>query len=450
MDEIISDIIDRGLKLARLYGTDGAEIYGVKELTTTVRGDRRGVKNIVKGDKLVVGIRVAIGKRVVTQGGVISKISDLDYIFGKAVKIAKTLPEDNRWSSLPDKLGRSDAVVVVADEVRYPDLGQIRELSNYIVKGVNDLDRRAFVSDVLINLTYFSRFIGNSFGISLGESGTRAIVSVNVKAVDNGHESGYTDHYVGTTLKKFEPADLISKVTEVAIKTLIAKRIPTGIYEVILTPKVFKYVFEDLIIPALCADQIQRNRSPLKGKLGLDVFSEELTVFDDGIYPSMVGTKGFDDEGIPTRRKCLIERGVVRSFLYDSYTANIDRCESTGNAFRPTPSHSPSPWRSNIIVNPGSDDLTSLTRGIRKGLIVYDVIGMWLSNPINGLLNATVSNAILVEDGLDKHPVKGVIISGNIYELLANDGISLTARAEHYGSYALPYIYVPKVSVAGI
>lgn len=101
------------------------------------------------------------------------------------------------------------------------------------------------------------------------------------------------------------------------------------------------------------------------------------------------------------------------------------------------------------MIDPGRGELTSLTRDVRRGLMIYDVIGMWLSNPINGFLNATVTNGVLIEDGVEKYPVKGVIISGNIYELLKRDEISLTSDTENHGTYILPHMYLPEISIAG-
>ncbi|MEM4519894.1 MAG: TldD/PmbA family protein [Sulfolobales archaeon] len=450
MDEVINELIERGLRLSRKYGASEAELYGVKESITTVRGDKEGVKDSVAGDRLIVGVRVTIGKKVVTQGGIISRLNELDYIVERAVKVVKTLPEDSNWLSLPRKLSSSNTNLEIAQEIKYPDFNRIIDLNNYLVTRANELDKRVFVSDIHTHLVYFERFIANTYGEVLNEQGTRAFISASVKAIENGWESGYTEYYSGTSLTKFDPEHLIGKATEIAVKTLRAKRVQTGMYEVIMAPKVFKYVFEDLLIPAFCADNIQRNRSPLKGKLEHEVFSKELTVFDDGIQPSMSGTKGFDDEGVPTTRKCLIDKGVIKNHLYDNYTANIDRLKSTGNAFRSTPSNSPSPWRLNIIVDSGNEDLTTLIKTTRKGLIVYDVIGLWLSNPVNGLLNATVANGMLIEEGEERYPVKGVILSGNIYELLKQENFLLTANKENYGTYILPYAYLPKTSVAGL
>lgn len=448
MDELVDELMERGVKLALKYGVDEAEVYGFREISTILKGTCRGVENVVTGDKVVIGVRVVAGKKVITQGGMVSKAEDLDTIVERAIKVVRTLPDDPNWVSLPKKLGTSNSAAI-DERIRNPDINYFIEVLQYLINGASNVDKHAFTSDATIRLSSYERFITNTYGEMLREYGTKALVSVSVKAVDIGEESGYSEYYYSPTLNRFNPDQLIIKAVETAVKTLRGRMIQTGTYEAILTPKVFTSLIESLIIPALCADQVQRGRSKLKGCLGRQVFHDGLTIIDDGTYSEMVGSKGFDDEGLQTRRKYLVDRGVLKNYLYDNYTANIDGRESTGNAYRSTPYQSPNPWASNILVEAGSEDIATLVSDVGRGLLVYDVIGMWLSNPVNGSLNAVVANGVFIEGGVEKFPVKGVIIAGNIYELLRHEGLALTANTEDYGAYKVPHIYMPKVLVAG-
>lgn len=448
MDELVDEVMDMGVKLALKYGVDEAEVYGFKETSTMFKGTYRGVEDVIMGDKVVMGVRVVTGKKVVTQGGVVSKAEDVNAIVERAIKVVRTLPDDPNWVSLPKKLGMSNPAVI-DKRIRNPDINYFIEVLHYLINGASNVDKHAFTSDATIRLSSYERFITNTYGERLREYGTRTLISVSVKAVNSDGESGYSEYYYSSTLNRFNPDQLIIKAVETAVKTLHGRRIQTGTYEVILTPKVLTSLIESLIIPALCADQVQRGRSKLKGCLGRQVFHDDLTIVDDGTYPEMISSKGFDDEGVPTRRKYLVDKGVLKNYLYDNYTANIDGRESTGNACRSTPYQSPNPWASNILIEAGTEDVVTLVRGVRRGLLVYDVIGMWLSNPLNGSLNATVANGVFVEGGVEKFPVKGVIIVGNIYELLRHEGMAPTAKTEDYGAYKVPHIYMPKVLIAG-
>ncbi len=446
---MIYDILERSLKLCSRYGFNEFEVYVVDNVSTEVLGSDKGVERVVSGEEFLVGVRVVMGRRVCVYGGMVSKVEDVDVLVSSASKIVKTLPEDREWVSLPKKLGSSVVEGVVDVGIKNLDLGRYVELVNYMVRKSGDVDRRAFTTDANVYLSYVRRVIANSYGGVVEDEKTKASVSVNVKVVDGGDESGYSESYSGSNLSRFNPDELITKAVEGAVRGLRSKRVITGTYEVVLMPRVFTSLINLLIAPALCADQVQKGRSPLKGMLGLKVFSENITVVDDGTYPGMLGSRCFDDEGIPTKRKVLIDKGVLVGYLYDTYTANIESRESTGNAFRPTPHVTPKPWISNILVDRGSYELDMLVRELRNGLVVYDVIGMWLSNPVSGLLNATVANAVYVEGGEVKHPVKGVVITGDVYELLKTDEVVLTSNKEVLGRYEAPAIYIPKISVAG-
>lgn len=446
---MIEKIVERGIKVGSKHGVSEIEVYVVRRVNTDIVGTVKGIERISSGQRISVGVRVAIGKKVTVQGGFISKVDDVDSIVETAVKVVRTLPDDPNWVSLPRKLGKTHVEGVLDPRVRNPELEYFLEIAKQLLGRAKELDRRAFTSTVSMGMSTIERAIGNNYGeVHLDES-TQFDAFINVKAVEDSEESGYYHSYVAPTLHRFDPEQLVARATEVAVKTLRARRIETGDYELILIPRVFAGVIQSLIVPAICADSVQKGRSPLKGKEGTQVLSEGITVVDDGTYPGLTGTRSFDDEGVPTRRKVVFEKGVLEGFLYDSYTASIEGRESTGNAFRQAPSAPPSPWISNIVVEPGRGELSDLVRDVRRGVVVYSTIGEWLSNPISGLLNATVTNAIYVENGEEKFPVRGVVISGNIYELLRQPGLALSGAVESFGRFMLPAIYIPKATLAG-
>jgi len=446
---MLYDIVERSLKLCSRYGFNEFEVYVVNDVGTEVLGIDKGVEKVVSGEEFLLGVRVVMGRKVCVYGGMVSRVEDVDVLVNSASKIVRTLPEDRGWVSLPKKLGTSVVEGIVDVGIKDLELDRYVELVNYMIKKPRDVDRRAFTTNVNMYLGYVRRVITNNYGDVVEDERTRTSISVSVKVVDNGDESGYTENYSAPNLSRFNPDELVVKAVEGAVRGLRSKRVYTGSYDVVLMPRVFTSLINSLIAPALCADQVQKGRSPLKGMLGLKVFSENITVVDDGTYPGMLGSKCFDDEGIPTKRKVLIDKGVLMSYLYDTYTANIDSKESTGNAFRPTPHTVPKPWISNIVVERGNYELDTLISELRNGLVIYDVIGMWLSNPVSGLLNATVANAVYVDRGDVKHSVKGVVITGDVYELLKTDEVVLTSSKEVLGRYEVPAVYIPKISVAG-
>ncbi len=446
---MIEDVVERGVKIGARLGASEVEVYATRRRGIDIIGTRRGIERITSGERVDVGVRVAAGKRVTVQGGMLSRVEDVDSVVEAAVKIARTLPEDPQWISLPKEIGRTRVEETVDRRIGEPDVEYFVEVVRLLLKRPSEMDKRAFTSSASVQLATVERAIGNSYGEAQVEESTSFGSFVSVKAVEAGEESGYYDFYLAPTLARFDPETMARKATEIAVKTLGAKRVPTGAYEVILVPRVFSGVLASLIVPAVCADSVQKGRSPLGGRVDSQVLSENLTVIDDGTYPGLAGTRSFDDEGVSTKRKEVFDRGVLKGFLYDTYTALIEGRSSTGNAFRRSPYSTPTPWISNLLVNPGKGSLDDLTRDVRRGVVVYATIGEWLSNPVSGLLNATVTNGIYLENGEEKHPVKGVVLSGNVYEDLRSAEVRVSGATESFDRFVLPSLYIPRMILAG-
>jgi PmbA protein len=201
--------------------------------------------------------------------------------------------------------------------------------------------------------------------------------------------------------------------------------------------------------PAFSAENVQQGRSPLKGKIGQKVLSEKITIRDDPFVPWGAGSTPFDDEGVPTRAKSVVEKGILNTYLYDTYTAKKEGKESTGNGFKRTPWSDPSPSPTNVVIEVETEDLDSLLGELRKGVIVGLTIGEWLSNPVSGMLNATVTFGYLVEQGSITRPVKGVIVSGNIYEALGEKLRGGAGEKVCVGSYCTPALVIENFRLAG-
>ncbi|MEM4739601.1 MAG: metallopeptidase TldD-related protein, partial [Zestosphaera sp.] len=189
-------------------------------------------------------------------------------------------------------------------------------------------------------------------------------------------------------------------------------------------------------------------RSPLIGKLGEELVSEHVSIVDLGASSEVLGSKPFDDEGHPTRNTILFEKGVLKTYLYDTYTALKEGKESTGNASR-TFSTAPVPQPHHLRLMPGEARLDELISETREGVLVMDTIGEWLSNPVSGHLNATITHAYLVREGKLVKPIKGAVITANVYELLKHhiEAVGRDLRIE-YGVSA-PSLKFSKVKIAG-
>jgi PmbA protein len=192
--------------------------------------------------------------------------------------------------------------------------------------------------------------------------------------------------------------------------------------------------------------------------MGQQIAQDTFNVVDDGTKKGGIMSWGFDDEGVPQRKTQVIDRGVLKSYLYDTYTAAKDKVVSTGNARRSRLgtfslarpyTRTPVPAPTNFVLKQGDAKRDELIEETREGVLVLTTIGEWLSNSMSGALSATVTNGVLVKNGELSDPVKGVIVSGNFFEMIRNT-IDLVANdMRNDGSFYSPSVRVQQMSVAG-
>ena len=197
------------------------------------------------------------------------------------------------------------------------------------------------------------------------------------------------------------------------------------------------------------ADVVQKGGSPLSDKLGDIIAAEDITITDDGTLTGGMGTGMCDSEGHPTQVTPVIEGGVLKNFLFDSYTALREDVDSTGNATRRSYASPPAPTPSNLILSPGSASHNEIIEDTPKGLYVDGIIGAQLSNTVSGNLNAVVTRGYVIENGELTTPVKNVVLAGNFYEVLKEGYVVLGNDPRNSGTVYSPTVKLDKITVAG-
>lgn len=216
----------------------------------------------------------------------------------------------------------------------------------------------------------------------------------------------------------------------------------------VVHPEVFGVVLHEAFGHASEGDLVFTGESVLHKKLGEKLASEIVTIIDEGTVEGGYFCP-FDDEGHPTQRTPVIKDGILKNYIYDTYTALKDDVQSTGNAQRSYYWMNPQPSPNNLILKTGEASPEEIIRGTKRGIYIEDTIGEWLSNPISGNLNATITHGYLVENGELAEPIKGVVVSGNFYEIL-KDGIEIIANdlrnsAQNYS----PTVKLAELTIAG-
>lgn len=196
---------------------------------------------------------------------------------------------------------------------------------------------------------------------------------------------------------------------------------------------------------AVSGDALSRGTSFLLGKLGEAIAPPFVNVYDDGTIPGGLGSKPFDAEGLLTRRTPVLEGGVLRSYLFDSYSARKLDSRSTGNAARSV-AGSPHVSPTNFFLEPGTTAPEEIIRSVASGLYVTELMGFGV-NPVTGDYSRGASG-MWIENGELVYPVEELTIAGNLLamflgiEVVGND----LARRR---SVSAPTVKIGKLTVAG-
>lgn len=394
-----------------------------------------------------LGIRVAFGKRVAIVGTQDLSREGIENALRSAISIARVVPEDPSWKGFNEKLGASSTGF--ADRITANATPEdLVDIAVSAMTGVRSASQSTKPVRGSCGTSYQYVEIVNPYGGPIGREETGSWIYIYAKASGDSDEGTYGDYHSARSIRDLRAYDLGVRVASTAKSFIGSRATANGEYDLILAPRIFASFISTMLSPAVSALSVQRGRSPLAGKIGSKIAVEDLTIFDEGSDPRYLGARAFDDEGYPTARNAIIEKGILRSYIYDTYTAKIDGRSSTGNAWR-SYSSAPSPGPNHLSIQPGSSSLDDMIKDTKKGIYVLGTIGEWLSNPVSGNLNATITNAYLIENGEIVSPVKGGVISANFYEMLANRVYLIGREVEHRERISSPPVLIKAIRVAG-
>ncbi|MFA4887551.1 MAG: TldD/PmbA family protein [Candidatus Nanoarchaeia archaeon] len=389
--------------------------------------------NVTEGRTAGVGVRVEIKKKI----GLASTLNlkNIKECCDAAIKFAKLNDPDPFFVKFPDP----QKYVKLKQDKRLFNFG-FEEAESYLKKCSGEIKEYKKLKLSLINYTrtHGSTRIVNSEGVDAEE--TSAVNSRFCEMVMGDISLGFGDEDI-VPLKAI-------KMKEDALRLLqMEKRVQvkTGIMPILFHPEALSQIVAEALHFSFDAENVLLKKSFLGGKIGEQVFDKNISIIDDGLSPEKLHAKSFDDEGTPSQRTTLIEKGVLKGFLYDFYHALREKKKSTGNAIRSIAS-SPSITPSNFCI--GSGKKLNLMKEMDSGLYIKGLMGLHTMNPSTGEFSLNVSEGQVIKNGEMGDGLKEVMIAGNIFELLKDVEIGKKVEYGGQGNY-LPHILFPKVNVVG-
>ena len=437
---------ERTIKLGEILGASEVEAYAVSVEEQSVSVAKQ-IETLYTTGVGGLGVRVIVDKRIGFFATSSLKARDVEKAVETAYKIARLSELDKEWCSFPKKTGKAHVEGIFDRETADIEPETLIGGTAQMIDAVNNCGENLSITRAEVAAGREEVAIANSHGCSLWREETSAVANISVKAEKNGQRGISSEDQQARSWKKLDCSLVASMAAYRASKVVHAKSIVGGKMPVVWQNKLFASIVRIMFGGTLSADSIQRGRSPWVDKVEEAVTAEDFNLFDDGLLRGGLGTREFDDDGMAQRNVPLIDRGVLRGFLYDNYTANKEGRESTGNASRDYRGI-PVPSTNNLFLKPGKAKREELL-DVKKGLYIVETIGEWLSNPVSGDLSATATNAFLIENGELAQPVKGVIVSGNFFEILRSGIDLLGDDVDNWGSTYAPSTRISQMTVTG-
>jgi len=460
----MNEIIDQALRILQGKSLDGYEIYFDQSSHFDIESKNGKIETLQASEYLGMAFRILNHQRMGFSYTTFSKPSpsggqdfsnNLDRMIGDAIGSSETASSDPSFDlapvleNPPPQLPIFDETLEkISEKTKIEKAKRLEESARSADSERINKVRKASYQEVLSRTT-----LVNSKGLQFSYDHTLASISVTAVANESGESEMGWDFDVSHFFNDLNEEKVGRSAGEKALGKLGGKRIPSGVYPVLLRNNVASE-FLSLLAHSFLADQVQKGKSPLKGKQGERFFSPLLTIMDDGLYTKGISTSPVDGEGMPSQRTSLVIQGEITGYLYDRYWANRENfsssgslVNSTGNSRRHGIKSPPGIGVSNFFIKPGDLTLPQLMGNLFQGVVVEDVMGLHTVDPISGDFSLGCSGE-WIDRGQKVHSVKSIAIAGNLFELFRGT-IGVGEDLRFFGGVGSPSLLIKELLISG-
>jgi PmbA protein len=438
--DLLRDLIGR----ARRAGADAADAVLFEGVSLSHARRLGKTEKLERSEGHDLGLRVFIGRQQAVVSSTDRSPEALAELVERAVAMARTVPEDpycgvadpaevaRVWPSLEMLDPEEPTAEALIERARAAEEAALAVAGVTNSEGAEAGWGRSSVALAASN-GFAGGYSGSSHGISasvIGGSGT-------------GMERDYDFASAIFAADLRDPAEVGRSAGERAVKRLGAKKMPTCHCPVVFDPRVARGFISHLL-GAISGPAIARGTSFLKDRLGERIFPEEITIIDDPHRRRGLRSKPFDGEGIANRRRAIIDKGVLTTWLLDLRSARQLGLATTGHAARGT-SSPPGPAATNVWIEPGAVTPKELIADIESGFYVTEMMGMGV-NGVTGDYSRGAAG-FWIDKGEIAFPVSEMTVAGNLKDIFARlraaDDLEFKAGADS------PTLRVDDLTVAG-
>ncbi len=247
----------------------------------------------------------------------------------------------------------------------------------------------------------------------------QTIYTANLLHMFPGSKEGINKELVSCRWFEY-PEEKVDELVEEFEQTRVDVEVPTRKMPVLFrTSATWSLLYRVLV--GVSGDNWVKELTPLKKKVEHAVFPEFVTLLDDPTVPYAPGSVPYDDEGVPTRKKAIVDHGVLKNFIFDLATGADSGRGSSGNGFKKDMwgkgiEMTPVPRFTNFVMEPGALPYREMIRSLEEGIVVNDVIGFHAGNMLAGEFSMNVGIGSYVKNGKPVGRCMDTMIAGNIYE----------------------------------
>jgi PmbA protein len=449
MQQLAADVVERALRAGATEAE--AVIREGDEFSTLVRLGQ--VETLKESGARGIGVRVFLGSNGAhrTANTSTSDFSEagLDQLVRGAIDLAQVTSEDP-FAGLPDQaaMGQLDGSLdLYYEDVYSMPAAERIDYARRAEAAALSADPRLKNSDGgSFDAATGHKVMANSRGF-VGEY-RRSYCSVAAMPIAQTEQGGMQRDYwfssARTLGKLASPESIGAEAARRTLRRLNARRVATQRVPIVFAPEIARSLVGN-IFEAANGDSVYRGASFWANQLGQQVASSNVTVIDDGTIPGLFGTAPFDGEGLPTRRTVIVENGVLKNYLLNTYTGRKLSMQSTGNASRGL-AGTPGIGAGNLFLENGSVSPDQLLADVKVGFYVTELMGFGV-NMVTGDYSRGAAG-LWIEDGELTFAVEEITIAGNLKEML-NNVTAIANDLEFRGAVASPTLRIDGMTIAG-
>jgi PmbA protein len=430
-------------KVMHMAAADAAEVLVISESSALTRFANNRINQNVAEENTQVSIRAVLGKRQGVAGTNRLDEPSLRAAAEAAVRAASVAPEDPDFPGLP-----GPQLVKTANRTSEATRAFNADARAETVRAiVAQSSGRGMMAAGKVRVAEHAIAIASTAGVDVAQALTGAEATVLSMGPDSG--SGWAS-FLDVDAASLAAEAIGAQAADLAQRSANPGSLDPGDYTVVLAPEAVADIVDFLGYVGFSAKAVAENRSFMSGKTGEKVMSELVTVTDDALASTAMGTT-FDYEGQPRVRTVLIDRGVVSKPVTDSYWAAKLGVRNTGHALPAPNAYGPMPM--NLEMAPGTASIQDLIGSVKRGVYVTRFHYVNVEDPVSVLLTGmTRDGTFLIEDGRLTHPLKNLRFTQSAVEALAHcEGVTLERRfvGTEEGAVYAPGLLLSKFAFTG-